>query len=395
MTKSHSDPAIRSGIRPADLLVEAAVGITVKPLRSGLTILGVAVGVAVLVATVGLAATTSRSVSERFDDLRAREVGLRATGITDLGDDLDQRLAALPGVEIGGVLGPATDRPRSVSALRFGLAIDAPIVMASPGGLGAARPTVTGRSFEGVASEQPTALVGGQVAEALGVRLRPTPTTIFIDDIPFTVIGIIEQSERRATLVGEIVVPVSTAVAIWPDPQANILIDVKPGAARQVAAQAPLVLRPDDPTSVEAQLMPEARQLRSDITAELDALGVAISGTVLAVAGLAVAATTMLSVLERRREIGLHRALGARPLHIGLRFLNEAIIIGLAGGVTGTSAGVIVVALVARSAGSTPALPAWTPPAAVMLGLTIALLAGAYPAYRAARLDPIEALRGS
>ncbi len=395
MTSPKRDPENESGLRLIDLLTEAGVGITLKPLRSGLTILGVAVGVAALVATVGLAATTSRAVSERFDDLRAREVTIAPSPAGALPADLDRRLDALPGVEVGGVLGPATTRSRPVGTLRFGPVLDIPIVMATPGGLAATRPIITGRSLDRILSDQPVALVGGEVATALGIRLRPAPTTIFIDDVPFTVVGIIERTERRTSLKGEVVVPMTVAVSMWPDPQAAILIDVEPGAAQQVAATAPLVIRPDDPTGLETQLMPEARRLRTDIAGELNALGVAISGTVLAVAGLAVAATMTLSVLERRREIGLHRALGARPVHLGLRFLAEAAMIGVTGGMIGAASGVIIVTLTARSRDATPAIPGWTPPAAVALGIIITLLAGAYPAYRAARLDPIDALRSS
>ncbi|MFV1970342.1 MAG: ABC transporter permease [Acidimicrobiia bacterium] len=387
-------PRDRTGLRMADLAAEAAVGITVKPLRSILTVVGIAVGVAALVATVGLAATTTRVVSERFDDLRAREVTLVANRLEYLPSDVEERLAALPGVKVGGILGPATARARPVSATRVGPSVNVPIVAATPGGLAATRPTITGRSLDRVLPGQRVVLLGAEVAEALGVLPRTSLTTVFIDDVPFTVIGIIDRAERETSLTASAVVPLTVAVEMWPDPQATVLIDVEAGAALEVAATASLALRPDDPASLETRLMPEARRLRSDIAGELDALGLAVSATVLGVAGLAVAATMTLSVLERRREIGLHRALGARPFHIGLRFLTEATIIGTIGGVLGASSGIVVVALAGMARNATPTIPGWTPSVAVALGLAIALVAGAYPAYRAARLNPIDALRG-
>lgn len=384
----------RTGLRMADLVAEAAVGITVKPLRSILTVVGIAVGVAALVATVGLAATTARVVSERFDELRAREVTIVANRLENLPSDVDERLAVLPGVEVGGVLGPATSQSRPVRAFRTGPIASVPIIAATQGGLAATRPSITGRSLDRILPGQRVALLGGDLAVALGVRQRTSPTTVFIDDVPFTVIGIIDRTEREAQLATAVVVPASVAVEMWPDPQAIVLIDVEAGAALEVAAAAVLALRPDAPGSLGARVMPEARNLRTDIAGELNALGLAVSVTVLGVAGLAAVATMMLSVLERRREIGLHRALGARPFDIGLRFLAEATIIGTFGGVLGASSGLIVVALVGTARNATPSIPAWTPPVAVVLGLAVTLLAGAYPAYRAARLDPIDALRG-
>lgn len=394
MSRQEREEKLQAGLRVADLATEAAVGVTVKPLRTTLTIVGIAVGVAALVATVGLAATTSRTVSERFDDLRAREVTLAPSPLAALPTDIDERLALLPGVRVGGILGLATARPRPVSAVQFGPSLDIPVVTATPGGLAATRPTIEGRPLDRLMVEQPVVLIGRELAMVLGVVLRPVPTTVFIDGLPFTVIGIIDRTERETALLGEVVVPLAVAASTWPDSQAGVLIDVEPGAAQRVAEDAPLAIRPESPASLQAQLMPEARGLRTDIAGELDALGLAISGTVLGVAGLAVAATMTLSVLERRREIGLHRALGARPIHVGLRFLTEATLIGMVGGVIGASSGVIVVSLLAHSRGATPALPSWATFSSVALGLVIALLAGAYPAYRAARLDPIEALRG-
>lgn len=387
-------PRNRTGLRMTDLAAEAAVGIAVKPLRSVLTVVGIAVGVAALVATVGLAATTTRVVSERFDDLRAREVTLVARGPADLPPDVDERLAALPGVKIGGILGPATAQARPVSATHGGPSVNVSVVAATPGGLAATRPSIVGRSLDRILPGHRVALLGGDLAEALGVRPRTSPTTVFIDDVPFTVIGLIDRTERETGLTAEVIVPISVAVEMWPDPQAIVLIDVEAGAALEIAATAALILRPDDPASLETRLMPEARRLRSDIAAELDALGLAVSATVLGVAGLAVAATMTLSVLERRREIGLHRALGARPFHIGLRFLTEATFIGTIGGILGASSGIVTVALVGTARDAIPTIPAWTPPIAVALGLAIALVAGVYPAYRAARLNPIDALRG-
>ncbi len=389
-----SDQQARSGVRAGDLLAEAAVGITIKPTRSILTLVGIAVGVAALTTTVGLAATSTRAVSERFDDLRAQEVTLVTSSFENVPSDIERLLAALPGVRVGGVLGPATGQLRPVNAFPSGPSVEVPILVATWGGLAAVRPTVVGRTLNQILPDQRVALLGGDLASALGVRIRSSPTTVFIDRIPFTVIGIIEQSERETDLVGSVVMPVSVAATIWPDPVPTVLVDVEAGAARQVAAAAPLALRPEDPGAFEAILMPEARRLRTAVSDELSALGLAVAATVFIIAGLAVAATMMLSILERRQEIGLHRALGARPIHVGIRFLAEAALIGALGGIVGASSGVIIVSIIGTTRDTSPTMPLWVLATSAVLGLVISLIAGAYPAYRAGRLDPIDALRG-
>ncbi len=383
----------RAGVRPIDLLREATFGVTVKPVRTLLTIVGITVGIAALVATTGLAATATRVVSERFDDLRAREVRIVGGRVGALPTDIDHRVAQLPGVRSGGVLGPASQRPVPVGSLPLGPRFEVPILPATAGGLDAARATIEGRSFDGMVPAGSMALVGRDLADSLGIVIRSRPVMIFVGDSPISVVGIIEDTVREPELLGAVVVPAGDVVELTGEDDVTVLIDVDPGSARRVASDAPLALAPHDPDLLLAQLLPEARGLRTDVVGELDALGLGISATVLGVAGLAVAATMTLSVLERRREIGLHRALGARPFHVGLRFLTESIVVGAVGGLLGASAGVIVVAVSASIRQVVPVLPVWVPAAAVGVGVAVTVIAGAYPAVRAARLDPIDALR--
>ncbi len=380
-----------SGIRLRDLLAEAGFGLTTKPMRTFLTTMGIAVGVAALVATVGLAATTTQAVVARFDDLRAREVRAVAADARELSPDLDRRVGYLPGVRSGGILGPPSERPVPVRAFPDAPSLAVPLMPATPGGLQAALASIQGRSLDTASGE--VVLVGGDLADVLGVQIRSQPTVLFLGDLPVTVAGIVESVERSSDVLGAIVASPELVERVTQTRGATVLVDVEPGAAQAVAAVLALALRPDDPDAVVVQLMPEARGLRSDVLGELDALGLAISGAVLVVAGLAVAAATMLGVLERRREIGLHRALGARPVHIGLRFLLEAAAVGVFGGIVGVSGGVIAVAVSGSIRDVQPILPLWIVGVAVVVGIAVAVLAGSYPAYRAARLDPIEALR--
>jgi putative ABC transport system permease protein len=98
--------------------------------------------------------------------------------------------------------------------------------------------------------------------------------------------------------------------------------------------------------------------------------------------------------MERTGEIGLRRALGARRRHIAAQFLGESAAIGLVGGVVGASVGVVIVVSVSAMKGWTPVLDTWMPLTAPLAGAFVGLVAGLYPAIRAARLEPVEALRG-
>jgi putative ABC transport system permease protein len=194
-----------------------------------------------------------------------------------------------------------------------------------------------------------------------------------------------------------VVVPESTAVKMFGLPHngiaAQMLIQTKLGAAQVVAAQAPIALRPDNPKLLSAAAPASPAQLRHSVTNSLNTVFLALAGIALIVGAVGIANTTLVAVLERAAEIGLRRALGARPRHIGAQFLAESTALGLFGGLIGASLGVLTTLVVTVYHSWTALLDPRVVLAAPFVGGIIGLLAGLYPALRASTLEPADVLR--
>jgi putative ABC transport system permease protein len=160
-----------------------------------------------------------------------------------------------------------------------------------------------------------------------------------------------------------------------------------------VVRQAPRALSPDAPHLLRVAAPPDPETLRAGVESDLNALFLLLGAVSLLVGALGIANVTLVSVLERVGEIGLRRALGAARRHIAAQFLVESGVMGLLGGIVGTALGVLVVVAVSAGRTWTPVLDPWVPLVAPFVGALIGLLSGAYPALRAAALEPVEALR--
>ncbi|MET8840472.1 ABC transporter permease [Streptomyces rubiginosohelvolus] len=390
-------------------MAESLAGILQRPARSVLTSVGTVLGVGTFVAVLGLTATASSQIDERFNALSATEVTVEdiahdQNSFVDLGfpDDADQRVERLNGVEHAGVYWPVhlpdTDMVRSapVGGSRGGE--DVQVVAASSGVLNAAGPSVSqGRVFDRWhdGTRQRVAVLGSGVAARLGISTVETQPAVFIGDEAFTVIGVIDDVERKADLLLSVMVPRSTAQHLWGPPKegARMLISTRLGAAGLVAEESATALDPAHPQYFKAIPPPDPRTLRAKVTSDLDQLFLLLAAICLFIGAVGIANTTLVAVLERTGEIGLRRALGARGRHITVQFLTESAALGTLGGLVGTSLGTLTVVGVAIAREWTPVIHPATVSTAPMIGLLTGLLAGLYPAWRASRIQPVEALR--
>lgn len=393
-----------------DLAAEAVAGIFARPGRSMLTVLGTVLGIGALVATLGVAKTAGNQIIARFDELAATSVvvtnepGFFGSGETRVAipRDAEQRLTRLNGVTAAGTMGPVNLQgalvrsvpiPDPLAQTEFQMSVFG----ASPGLLAAVRGDLsTGRWFDFGHSDRAdrVAVLGSGAALRLNVTRVDQQPVVFVGEEAFVVIGILDAVRRQPELLNAVIIPEGTAQDRYGYSSAStVQIDVAVGAASLIAQQAAIALSPNEPSLLRVQKPPEPADLRRDVEGDVNALFLVLGGVALLVGAIGIANVTLVSVLERVGEIGLRRALGAARRHIAAQFLVETTAMGLIGGVLGASLGVLVIVTISASRTWIPVLDPWVPLTAPLVGGVTGLIAGFYPALRAARLEPVEALR--
>jgi macrolide transport system ATP-binding/permease protein len=401
-------PVPRSGIRARDLFNEALAGMFARPERMLLTVLGVVIGMAALVATVGLTRTAGNRIISQFDQLAATELFVSArpgtaTGLVDpraIPWDAPARLQRLNGVaavglvsevEIGEALvsaSPVND-PLNPSAIK--LAVRA----ASPDMFRAVRADLASGRFPDAGHSSradKVAVLGPDAAARLGILGLERLPAITIGDQPYMVIGVLRDVARKPELLGSVIIPEGTARRFFGlVGPGTVVVETQIGAAYLIAEQARLALRPDDPHGLKVQVPQEPKRVRDEVQSDLNLMFLMLGGLSLVVGALGIANITLVGVMERTAEIGLRRAMGATRRHIALQFLLESASMGVVGGILGASFGVLVVIGVSAYQVWSPVLDPAAPLLAPLVGGVIGVLSGLYPASRAARLEPVEA----
>ena len=250
---------------------------------------------------------------------------------------------------------------------------------------------------------QHVAMIDTSTATALGIspaRLASQPA-VFVDGVAYTVVGVYSSAQRVVADEPAMLIPENTALAEFGNPEpgignqdeAQMVIATRIGAAQEVSRQIAAAELPADPARLVVTSPPSPQNLQSQVSGDLAGLFLILALISLLIGAVGIANTTLVAVLERTEEIGLRRAVGARPRHIAAQFLAESTALGTLGGLIGTCIGVGTVVIFAAVKDWTAVLnPAYTLPAP-LIGSVVGLLAGAYPALRAGRTSPLAALR--
>src|SRR5580698_3469626 len=374
-----------------DAAAEAIAGIVQRPGRAVLTMLGTVLGVGAFVAVLGLTATGAGQISHQFTVLEDTTVTVEDNGPANnvappganpavgFPADADAIAGHIDGVTAAGVWWPVTlpdgeDIPITGSlALSATASQTASLLAASPGAVAA----------------MGLSMVAG------------SPLSAYENDTAQHV-AVIDTTAQRVVADGSaMLIPETTALADYGNPQpgigtqdeAQMVIATRTGAAQAVARQIAAAELPTDPSRLVVTSPPNPQNLQSEVSGDLTGLFLILALISLLIGAVGIANTTLVAVLERTEEIGLRRAVGARPRHIAAQFLAESTALGTLGGLIGTCIGVTIVVMFATAKDWTAVLnPVYTLPAP-LIGSAVGLLAGAYPALRAARTSPLAALR--
>lgn len=407
-----SEKPARPRMRLLDLAAESTAVLLARPGRTSLTVLGTVLGVAALVATLGIAKTAGNQIVTRFDALAATSVSVEnarsgfsisgRAGPSAIPWDAESRLVRLNGVVAAGTLSSVDEE----GALTRSVAINDPlgqtefaveVYSASPGLFDAIGAQVaTGRIFDDGHLERsdPVAVLGTGAAARLNINRVDQQPAIFVGDDSFVVIGIVDDVLREPRLLDAIMISDPAARAIFSlEGVEEIHISTELGAAQLIGSQAALALSPNDPELLRVNVPPEPGAVRADVEGDVNTLFLVLGGVALLVGAIGIANVTLVSVLERVGEIGLRRAVGAARRHIAAQFLLESAALGFVGGIIGASVGVLTIVAVSANREWTPVLEPWVPAAAPLIGAAVGLVAGLYPSWRAASLEPVEALR--
>ncbi|MBV8064760.1 MAG: ABC transporter permease [Actinobacteria bacterium] len=388
-------------LRLSDLARVASVGLRTRRMRAALSALGIAIGVAAIVAVLGLSSSSQAGLLSEIDKLGTNLLTV-TNGQTLFGQNAELPLAA-PGMiaRIGPVQQVQYTGSTNADVYRSPLipAVNTNALSVQAASLGLPKTvgaTVAAGSYLNAATErEPVAVLGYAAAQRLGIdRLYPGER-IWLGGMWFYLAGILNSAPLAPEIDASVLVGFPAAEKYLGFDGHPTTIYVRSVTSQTAAVQSVLgpTANPESPNEVDVSQPSAALTARADAQGALNSLFLGLGAVSLLVGAVGVGNIMLIGVLERRSEIGLRRSLGATKGAIRTQFLSEAILLALVGGAVGVLAGVastVVYSLTKHWQVSIPT-SAWA--GGLAAALLIGALAGLLPAIRAARMSPTEALR--
>jgi putative ABC transport system permease protein len=391
----------RSRLLGRDILRLGTTGLRARPTRAVLSALGIAIGIAAMIAVVGISSSSQAKLQAQLSALGTNLLTVEP------GKNLFGEAATLPANTVGKVgLIDGVEQAGSAAVLDGVLVYRSSLIdRASSGGLWAAAVSeglldvvggtlATGDWLNRATGSYPAVVLGSKAAERLGITT--VGSMVQLGDQYFTVVGILDPLDLAPELdttamIGETVAAERFGYDGEPTTVYERSTDERVEAVRELL---PRTVNPAAPEEVEVSRPSDALAAKQAADQAFTGLLLGLGSVALLVGGIGVANTMVISVLERRREIGLRRALGATRGHIRSQFLTEALLLSALGGVAGAGLGTAVTSVVAAMNDWPTAVPTEVLLAGVGATLVIGAIAGLYPAIRAARTPPTSALSG-
>ncbi|MQY16054.1 Macrolide export ATP-binding/permease protein MacB [Streptomyces sp. RB5] len=386
-------------LSPADLIRLGSTGLRTRPLRVFLSALGIAIGVAAMIAVVGISGSGRAEIDRRLDRLGTnllrvapgQEAGGKQTALPDEAIPMIRRVGPVERVAAIGVVDDA--RVYRNEHIPQGRTSSLQIAAADPTLLPAVGAELAdGRWLTDATEEYPAVVLGATAARRLDVH-QPGQR-LWLGGTWFSLVGVLRPVALAPELDTSALVGRQAAGTYlrYDGHASTVYVRARDDRVPQVRAVLAATANPAHPSGVVVSRPSDALAAREAAESALTGLLLGLGGVALLVGGVGVGNTMVISVLERRPEIGLRRALGATSGQIRGQFVAESLLLSALGGLAGTVLGTAITAVYATVRGWPTAVPPWAAAAGCGVTLVIGAAAGLYPAVRAGRLAPTEAL---
>jgi putative ABC transport system permease protein len=391
----------RRRLQLSDLTRLSTVGLRTRKLRAGLSALGIAIGVAAIVAVLGLSSSSQAGLLDEISQLGTNLLTVsNGQSITGAPAELPTTAPAMIGRILGVQKVQTTGTVSGANAYRnpYIPSIDTNALTVQATSLDLlpviATKVAQGHYLNKATAREPVAVLGAAAAQRLGIDRIYPGERIWVGGKWFYVAGILEPAVLASAVDSSVLIgyPAAEKYLGFDSHPSTVFLRAQDDQVNAVDNLLAPTANPENPSEVSVSQPSSALVAQADAKSALNGLFLGLGAVALLVGAVGVANIMIISVLERRSEIGLRRALGATKGHIRTQFLSEAVLLGLLGGVVGVALGVASTSVYAHTKGWATVVPpeAWL--GGFAASMIIGALAGLLPALRAARMSPTQAL---